>query len=84
MRLLSFYVFILIIISSCKGKNIPNVSAIKVDLQIQRFDKDFFSIDTNHTDQSLAQLHQKYPLFIQDFIFNILALSSQPDSSEGL
>ncbi|HEX8676078.1 MAG TPA: hypothetical protein VF700_02600, partial [Segetibacter sp.] len=68
-------------ISSCKDKNIPDVSGIKVDLQLQRFDKDFFSVDTNHIDKSLQQLHQKYPSFLQDFVFNILALPAQPDSS---
>lgn len=75
------YVLIIIIISSCRDRNIPDVSGIKVPLQLQRFDKDFFSIDTNHADQSLQQLHQKYPSFLQDFLFNILALPSQPDSS---
>jgi hypothetical protein len=68
-------------ISSCTDRNIPNVSGIKVDLQLQRFDKDFFSVDTNHIDKSLQQLHQKYPSFLQDFVFNILALPAQPDSS---
>ena len=67
---------------SCRSRNVPDVSAIKVDLQLQRFDKDFFALDTNHIDQSLARLHQKYPLFFQDFLFNILALPSPPDSVE--
>ncbi len=71
-------------ISSCKGKNIPDVSAIKVNLELQRFDKDFFAIDTNNIDQSLRQLHQKYPGFLQDFLFNILALPSQPDSNKAV
>ncbi|MEJ7676935.1 MAG: hypothetical protein WKG06_03480 [Segetibacter sp.] len=48
---------------------------------MQRFEKDFFSVDTNHIDRSLQQLHQKYPSFLQDFVFNILALPAQPDSS---
>ena len=81
MKRFSLYLFIILIVGSCKGKNVPDVSGIKVDLQLQRFDKDFFAIDTNHIDQSLQQLQQKYPSFIQDFIFNILALPSQPDSS---
>jgi len=72
------------VISSCKGKNIPDVSAIKVNLELQRFDKDFFAIDTNNIDQSLRQLHQKYPGFLQDFLFNILALPSQPDSNKAV
>ncbi|MCW3109813.1 MAG: hypothetical protein JWQ09_4319 [Segetibacter sp.] len=69
---------------SCTGKKIPDVSAIKVDLQVQRFERDFFVIDTNHIDQSLQQLHNKYPGFLRDFIFNILALPPQPDSSKAV
>lgn len=80
MKRFSLYLLI-IIISSCKGRNIPDVSGIKVDLQLQRFDKDFFSVDTNHIDKSLQQLQQKYPSFFQDFVYNILALPARPDSS---
>ncbi|MDB5247351.1 MAG: hypothetical protein JWQ40_1745 [Segetibacter sp.] len=71
-------------ITSCNGKKIPDVSSIKVDLQLQRFDQEFFSLDTNNANQSLEQLHQKYPGFLQDFIFNILALPPQPDSSAAV
>lgn len=80
---ISLYLFI-IIISSCRGRNIPDVSGIKTDLQLQHFEKDFFSADTNHIDESLQQLHQKYPLFFQDFVYNILALPAQPDSVEAV
>src|SRR4028119_2092731 len=81
MKRFTLYLLFIIMISSCTDRNIPNVSGIKVDLQLQRFDKDFFSVDTNHIDKSLQQLHQKYPSFLQDFVFNILALPAQPDSS---
>jgi len=80
----SIFLFIIVTLISCKGKNIPDVSGIKVDLQLQRFDKDFFSVDTSHLDPSLQRLHQKYPGFLQDFLFNILALPSQPDSSKAI
>ena len=75
---------IIIISSSCRGRNTPDVSGIKVPLQLQRFDKDFFSINTNHADQSLQQLQQKYPSFLRDFVYNILALPSQPDSTRAV
>lgn len=81
MRRFRLSLLFVIITCSCGDRNIPDVSGIKAPLQLQRFDKDFFSIDTNHTDQSLQQLHQKYPSFLQDFLFNILALPSHPDSS---
>ena len=81
---ISLCLVIIIVMCGCKGRNIPNVSGIKIKLELQRFEKDFFSADTNHIDQSLEQLHQKYPLFFQDFLFNILALPPQPDSVEAV
>ena len=72
---------ILILVVGCKGRNIPDVSNIKVELQVQRFENDFFAIDTMHIDSSMQNLQQKYPLFTRDFVFNILALPAQPDSA---
>lgn len=83
MKWVSLFLFI-IMICSCRGRNIPDVSGIKIDLQLQRFEKDFFSIDTNHLSQSLQRLHQKYPGFLQDFLFNILALPPRADSSKAV
>lgn len=61
---------------SCKqGRQTPDVSGIKVTLQTQRFEKDFFAIDTNNLPASFALLQQKYPVFFADFIQNILGLS---------
>jgi hypothetical protein len=85
MKRFSWYTALIVVaMSSCNGKKIPDVSDIKVDLQMQRFDQDFFAIDTNHIDQSLQQLHNKYPGFLRDFIFNILALPPQPDSTKAV
>jgi hypothetical protein len=81
MKRLYRWTVLLILIFGCKGKNIPDVSGIKVELQLRRFEKDFFLVDTNNISKSLPQLNQKYPGFFQDFIFNILALPPQPDSS---
>ncbi len=73
---------LMIALLSCGNKrNVPDVSKVKVDLQMQRFERDFFAMDTNNINASLQKLHAKYPGFLQDFIFNILALPSQPDSS---
>jgi hypothetical protein len=78
MKKILLILFCSIALFSCKnGKKTPDVSNIKVDLQVLRFEKDFFSLDTTNLDASLEQLHQKYPTFMQDFVFNIL---SQPSS----
>lgn len=63
---------------SCKEvKKAPDVSDIKVNLQVQRFEKDFFAIDTNNIAASFPILQQKYPVFFADFIQNILGVSIQ-------
>jgi hypothetical protein len=82
MKRFCLYLLVIILAGACKGRKVPDVSAIKVDLQLQRFDKDIFAIDTNDVGQSVQQLHQKYPGFLQDFIFNILALPPHPDSAQ--
>ena len=62
---------------SCRNKKgIPDVSDIKVDIKLQRFDRDFFSIDSNDVLPGLSQLHQKYPLLTNIFLNNILGLDS--------
>lgn len=64
MRLSISSLLILVLISCNDSNNKPNVSDIKVNVKIERFDKDFFSIDTNHLDQSLSDLNKKYPSFL--------------------
>jgi hypothetical protein len=70
-----------LVLVSCKNKKAPDVSHVKVTLEVQRFEQDLFAIDTNNVNASLNQLHQKYPGFLQDYIFNILGLPAQPDST---
>jgi len=62
----------IIVFSSCGNNHIPDVSGIKVDATIARFDKDFFGADTNHTIQSLDEVQKKYPYFFTDFIQNVV------------
>ncbi|MGN6440075.1 MAG: hypothetical protein ACTHMM_26345 [Agriterribacter sp.] len=70
------------IFSGCgPGKNVPDVSDIKVNLEVQRFEQDFFSIDTSNIPASLPALHQKYPVFLSDFVQNILGLSITEDGA---
>ncbi|WP_207512217.1 hypothetical protein [Longitalea luteola] len=66
---------------SCKDKNVPDVSRIKVELSVLRFEQDFFAIDTNQVMGSLNQLGEKYPLFLGDYLFNIMELPGISDTS---
>lgn len=62
---------------ACKEKKgVPNVSNIKVDIQLDRFDRDFFSIDSNNVLPGLNQLNNKYPVITSIFLQNILGLDS--------
>ena len=71
------------ILFSCKNKDVPDVSGIKVQLVVQRFDKDFFAIDTNYMFASLQQLQAKYPGFLSDYLQNILGLPPVTDTSQA-
>lgn len=73
---------LILLIASCKSeRNIPDVSGITVPLTVQRFDRDFFSIDTNNVEEGLTALQKNYPYFLNDFLYNILAVPPVPDSA---
>lgn len=76
---LSFFVF-----NSCSSDDAPDVSSIKVDLTLKRFERDFFQIDTNNTSDELTRLYQEYGFFLNDFLYNIIGLPPQSDSSLGI
>lgn len=60
----------------------PDVSGIKVDLQFERFDRDFFQMDSNHLAEGLRNLQNKYPGFYGDYMQGILGVSGvETDSS---
>lgn len=67
---------------ACRDKNIPDVSGIKVELTAQRFDQDFFAVDTNRLMPSLQQLGQQYPHFVTDYFQNILGLPPFADNGD--
>lgn len=82
MNRLAALLFIACFIGSCGGKkDIPDVSHIKVQVDIKRFDQDFFATDTTKVDEHLDALQKKYPSFLTDFLYNILAVQPQPDSA---
>ncbi|MEO7984458.1 MAG: hypothetical protein ABI688_10290 [Bacteroidota bacterium] len=79
MTMKKFFIILFLSLSlfACKKKKgIPDVSDIKVDLQLQRFDRDFFAIDTNNIMPGLQELNKKYPSVTGIFLQNILGLDS--------
>jgi hypothetical protein len=71
------YLFALIVLLSACGNNAnkPDVSHIKVDLTLQRFEQSFFKMDTNNIQQGLADLRNAYPHFFPVYMQNILQLN---------
>jgi len=62
------------LLSSCNEKEkTPDVSNIKVNLQLQHFEQDFFTLDTLNLDASLQKLYEQHPEFMQVFVFQILS-----------
>lgn len=57
--------FIALFLFACNGnKGVPDVSDIKMNVSIQRFEKDFFGMDTTRLQASLQAVQQKYPAFL--------------------
>ena len=69
----------------CNNKgNDPDVSGIKVDIRLERFERSFFAIDTNHIAQGLIKTHGELPDFYPDFMQNILGVSGNPADTTTL
>ncbi|WP_226805142.1 gliding motility lipoprotein GldB [Agriterribacter humi] len=79
-----FLLFVTACFTACNGnKKTPDVSNIKVNLEVQRFEQDFFAIDTNNISAAMPALLQKYPVFLPDFIQHILGLSLIDDGGKS-
>jgi hypothetical protein len=64
------------IIGCNNNRTTPDVSDIKVNLTLERFDKDFFAIDSNNVLPGLNNLNEKYLLLTNIFLQNVLGLDS--------
>jgi hypothetical protein len=77
------YLLLLLSLTACRhGKNLPDVSDIKVTVKIDRFDKVFFTLDSNHIVEGLKKLNGEFPYFLNDFIVNILGAEPLSDTSQ--
>ena len=72
---------IIVLVFGCNNKNAPDVSHIRADVQIDRFEKDFFAIDTANLAEGLAQLRNGYPNFYPTFMRDILQVNPADTSS---
>lgn len=74
MRILSMTFFAAIIFVGCNDSKQPDVSNIKVDLAVRRFEKDLFALDSNQLATGMAEIISKYPSFSRQFNFEILGM----------
>jgi hypothetical protein len=72
---LSFILLFAFFVSCNNRTNKPDVSDIKVDIQVDRFEKSFFAIDTNNIAGGLANLRNAYPKFYPTFMQDILQIN---------
>jgi len=79
--LISLFFFAALLFSGCdESPAKPDVSHIKVNLKMQRFEKDFFAVDTNDLDKGFEKLRLEYHDFLNDFTGKILGLEGKDTS----
>lgn len=74
MKNLFLIVSVALLFVSCTRSGDPDVTDIKVNIQLGRFDQDFFKIDTSNIANSIQDLQTKYPGFLAGYVENILGL----------
>lgn len=75
--------FLLFACQPDKGKEIPDVSHIPMDIEIRRFDKDLFEMDTLQLENGLSALAAKYPEFGNIYFGQILGSTDERIAPEG-
>ena len=82
--LTSFFLIFIFLFIGCAESKGPDVSKIKVDIPIERFDKSFFSIDTNNTAAGLNEVMKEHPDFYPDFMQQVLGVSGSDTNKTTL
>jgi gliding motility-associated lipoprotein GldB len=80
---LSISIFSLSVIACKKNKLDVDVSDIDIKVNINRFEKDLFAIDTNKVAQGATDLRKKYPDFYPIYFERLMRLGTLRDSSDS-
>lgn len=73
-----------LLLASCRqDKNIPDVSDVAVEVNIQRFEQDLFAIDTNNVAPGLQQIEAKYPTFSKIYFGELLGSTDERIAPQG-
>ncbi len=85
MKLIAALLCLLITVASCNsGEKIPDVSNIKIDIKTERFEKDFFKLDTAKPLEFLGALQSKYSYFFNDFTEKILGIEGNGNAGAAI
>lgn len=78
-----FFLPVFLFLFACNDQsNVPDVSNIPVELTVQRFEQDFFALDSNQTKTGLTALQNKYPAFLPLFVNHVLGLGAFTDTNQ--
>ncbi len=72
---------VLVMVFSCSNESkkfIPDVSHIKVDSEVHRFDKAFFGLNPLDLDGEINKLSEKYPALSEIYFNQIMVLDNNP------
>jgi len=79
--LITFYFLLEIVSCRCdKNKIFPDISNIIVDIKIERFEQDLYSIDTTAYESEIKKLREKYPDFFELYVKKIMRLGLPGDT----
>lgn len=70
------FLLLITIITACNSEKGPDVSKVKLDLKMERFDQDFFNLDSNKLNTDIPILLKKYPSLLPIFTEHILGIGS--------
>ncbi|MBM3432347.1 MAG: hypothetical protein FJX92_04995 [Bacteroidetes bacterium] len=62
----------------------PDVSAVEMEVPVDRFDHSFFSIDTSRLVADLSQTQAKHPIFYTEFMEGIMGIPTNDRSTLAL
>lgn len=68
-------IFCFVLVACSNSKDRPNVSDIKVNVSLQRFEQDFFKVDTSNLNAGIQQLQNTYPAFTPLFLERFVGTS---------
>ncbi len=85
MRIITVLCCLSLFVASCSNsENIPDVSNIKVELTTQRFEKEFFKLDTANPYGTLRALQEKYPDFISYYYERVLGIDGSGNAANTI